>query len=122
MLEEYTIIGITGWVGKTSTKDLLAQVLKHAGPTVAAVGNLDDELGVPLTVGDVDEEGTGFLVVEIVVNGHIAYLCDIAPPRVGVVLNVGQAHVEFGGQAADDHAEGELVEALHLDGWAVLDT
>jgi UDP-N-acetylmuramoyl-tripeptide--D-alanyl-D-alanine ligase len=116
------VIGITGSVGKTSTKDLLAQVLERAGPTVAAIGNLNNELGVPLTVGHVDEQ-TRFLVAEMGARGigHIAYLCDIAPPRVGVVLNVGQAHVgEFGGQAAIARAKGELVEALPSDGWAVL--
>jgi UDP-N-acetylmuramoyl-tripeptide--D-alanyl-D-alanine ligase len=116
------VVGITGSVGKTSTKDLLAQVLERAGPTVAAVGNLNNELGVPLTVGRVDEQ-TRFLVAEMGARGigHIAYLCDIAPPRVGVVLNVGQAHVgEFGGQAAIAQAKGELVEALPTDGWAVL--
>jgi UDP-N-acetylmuramoyl-tripeptide--D-alanyl-D-alanine ligase len=116
------VVGITGSVGKTSTKDLLAQVLERAGPTVAAVGNLNNELGVPLTVGDVDER-TRYLVVEMGARGigHIAYLCDIAPPRVGVVLNVGQAHVgKFGGQAAIARAKGELVEALPPDGWAVL--
>jgi UDP-N-acetylmuramoyl-tripeptide--D-alanyl-D-alanine ligase len=116
------VIGITGSVGKTSTKDLLAQVLERAGPTVAAVGNLNNELGVPLTVGRVDEQ-TRFLVAEMGARGigHIAYLCDIAPPRVGVVLNIGQAHVgEFGGQAAIARAKGELVEALPPDGWAVL--
>ena len=53
--------------------------------------------------------------------GHIAYLCGIAPPRVGVVLNVGHAHVgEFGGRAAIAQAKGELVEALPADGFAVL--
>jgi UDP-N-acetylmuramoyl-tripeptide--D-alanyl-D-alanine ligase len=116
------VIGITGSVGKTSTKDVLAQVLERAGPTVAAIGNLNNELGVPLTVGRVDED-TRFLVAEMGARGvgHIAYLCDIAPPRVGVVLNVGQAHVgEFGGQAAIARAKGELVEALPADGWAVL--
>jgi UDP-N-acetylmuramoyl-tripeptide--D-alanyl-D-alanine ligase len=116
------VVGITGSVGKTSTKDLLAQVLERAGPTVAAVGNLNNELGVPLTVGLVDEQ-TRYLVAEMGARGigHIAYLCDIAPPRVGVVLNVGQAHVgEFGGQAAIARAKGELVEALPPDGWAVL--
>jgi UDP-N-acetylmuramoyl-tripeptide--D-alanyl-D-alanine ligase len=116
------VIGITGSVGKTSTKDVLAQVLERAGPTVAAIGNLNNELGVPLTVGRVDEQ-TRFLVAEMGARGvgHIAYLCDIAPPRVGVVLNVGQAHVgEFGGQAAIARAKGELVEALPPDGWAVL--
>ena len=75
------VVGITGSVGKTSTKDLLAQVLERAGPTVAAVGNLNNELGVPLTVGDVDERpvprrGDGARGI-----GHIAYLCDIAPPQ-----------------------------------------
>jgi UDP-N-acetylmuramoyl-tripeptide--D-alanyl-D-alanine ligase len=116
------VVGITGSVGKTSTKDLLAQVLERAGPTVAAVGNLNNELGVPLTVGLVDEQ-TRYLVAEMGARGigHIAYLCDIAPPRVGVVLNVGQAHVgEFGGQAAIASAKGELAEALPPDGWAVL--
>ena len=115
-------IGITGSVGKTSTKDLLAHVLEQAGPTVAAAGNLNNELGVPLTVGRIDA-GTRFLVLEMGARGigHIAYLCDIAPPRVGVVLNVGQAHVgEFGGQAAIAQAKGELVESLPADGWAVL--
>src|SRR4029450_9191151 len=66
---------------------------------------------------------TRFLVAEMGARGigHIAYLCDIAPPRVGVVLNVGQAHVgEFGRQAAIARAKGELVEALPADGWAVL--
>ena len=116
------VVGITGSVGKTSTKDLLAQVLEQAGPTVAAAGNLNNELGVPLTVGRVDAQ-TRFLVVEMGARGigHIAYLCDIAPPRVGLVLNVGQAHVgEFGGQAAIAQAKGELVECLPADGWAVL--
>jgi UDP-N-acetylmuramoyl-tripeptide--D-alanyl-D-alanine ligase len=117
-----SVIGITGSVGKTSTKDLLAQVLERAGPTVAAEGNLNNELGVPLTVGRIDEQ-TRFLVAEMGARGigHIAYLCDIAPPRVGVVLNVGQAHVgEFGGQAAIAQAKGELVEGLPTNGWAVL--
>jgi UDP-N-acetylmuramoyl-tripeptide--D-alanyl-D-alanine ligase len=116
------VVGITGSVGKTSTKDMLAQVLERAGPTVAAAGNFNNELGVPLTVGRVDEQ-TRFLVAEMGARGigHIAYLCEIAPPRVGVVLNVGQAHIgEFGGQAAIAQAKGELVEALPADGWAVL--
>jgi UDP-N-acetylmuramoyl-tripeptide--D-alanyl-D-alanine ligase len=116
------VVGITGSVGKTSTKDLLAQMLERAGPTVAAAGNLNNELGVPLTVGCIDTQ-TRFLVAEMGARGigHIAYLCDIAPPRVGVVLNVGQAHVgEFGGQAAIAQAKGELVESLPIDGCAVL--
>ena len=116
------VVGITGSQGKTSTKDLLSQVLETAGPTVAPAGNLNNELGVPLTVGRIDEQ-TRYLVAEMGARGigHIAYLCDIAPPTVGVVLNVGHAHVgEFGGQAAIAQAKGELVEALPADGVAVL--
>src|SRR5215212_2820949 len=116
------VVGITGSQGKTSTKDLLSQVLENAGPTVAPAGNLNNELGVPLTVSRIDEQ-TRFLVAEMGARGigHIAYLCAIAPPTVGVVLNVGQAHVgEFGGQAAIARAKGELVESLPVDGWAVL--
>ena len=108
------VVAITGSQGKTSTKDLLGQVLEAAGPTVAPVGNLNNELGVPLTVSRIDEH-TRYLVAEMGARGigHIAYLCEIAPPRVGVVLNVGQAHVgEFGGQPAIAQAKGELVEAL----------
>jgi UDP-N-acetylmuramoyl-tripeptide--D-alanyl-D-alanine ligase len=116
------VVGITGSQGKTSTKDLLSQVLEPAGPTVAPAGNLNNELGVPLTVTRIDEQ-TRFLVAEMGARGigHIAYLCEIAPPLVGVVLNVGQAHVgEFGGRAAIAQAKGELVEALPAEGFAVL--
>ncbi|MFL6027974.1 MAG: UDP-N-acetylmuramoyl-tripeptide--D-alanyl-D-alanine ligase, partial [Friedmanniella sp.] len=116
------VVGITGSQGKTSTKDLLAQVLEARGPTVAPAGNLNNELGVPLTACRLDA-ATQFLVAELGARGigHIAYLCGIVAPRVGVVLNVGHAHVgEFGGQAAIARAKGELVEALPPDGWAVL--
>ena len=116
------VVGITGSQGKTSTKDLLAQVLESAGPTVAPVGNLNNELGVPLTACRL-EPSTRFLVAELGARGvgHIAYLCGIVAPRIGVVLNVGQAHVgEFGGQQAIARAKGELVEALPATGHAVL--
>ncbi len=116
------VVGITGSQGKTSTKDLLGAVLASAGPTVAPVGNLNNELGVPLTVLRVDAD-TRFLVVEMGARGigHIAYLCEIAPPDVAVVLNVGHAHVgEFGGREAIAQAKGELVEALGEAGVAVL--
>jgi len=116
------VVGITGSQGKTSTKDLLGAVLAAAGPTVAPVGNLNNELGVPLTVLRVDAQAQ-YLVVEMGARGigHIAYLCGIAPPDVAVVLNVGHAHVgEFGGREAIAQAKGELVEALREDGLAVL--
>ena len=115
-------VGITGSSGKTSTKDLLAQVLAEAGPTVAPVGSFNNEIGVPLTATRIDV-GTRFLVSEMGARGqgHITFLCGIAQPRVGVVVNVGHAHVgEFGSVEAIAAAKGELVEALPADGWAVL--
>lgn len=115
-------IGITGSSGKTSTKDLLSQVLATAGPTVAPVGSFNNEIGVPLTATRIDG-GTRFLVSELGARGigHITFLCSIVQPRVGVVVNVGRAHVgEFGSVTAIAQAKGELVEGLPADGWAVL--
>ena len=117
-----TTIGVTGSSGKTSTKDLMAAVLEASGPTIATAGSFNNELGLPLTVTRADA-GTRWLVLEMGARGigHIASLCAIAPPSVGVVLNVGSAHVgEFGGQAAIAQAKGELVEALPDTGLAVL--
>jgi UDP-N-acetylmuramoyl-tripeptide--D-alanyl-D-alanine ligase len=116
------VVGITGSQGKTSVKDLLAHVLAPSAPTVAPQGSFNNELGVPLTVLRADER-TGFLVLEMGARGigHIATLCRIAAPDVGVVLNVGHAHVgEFGSPAAIARAKGELVEALTPGGVAVL--
>jgi UDP-N-acetylmuramoyl-tripeptide--D-alanyl-D-alanine ligase len=115
-------IASTGSSGKTSTKDLIGQVLAAAGPTISPVGSFNNEIGVPLTALRIDAD-TRFLVSEMGARGvgHIAWLCGIVPPDVGVVLNVGQAHVgEFGSVAGTARAKGELVEALDADGWAVL--
>ena len=113
-----TIVGVTGSSGKTSTKDLLAQLLARLGPTVAPPGSFNNELGHPYTVLRADED-TRYLVLEKSARGigHIRYLTEIAPPRIGVVLNVGSAHLgEFGSQQAIAQAKGELVEALPADG------
>jgi UDP-N-acetylmuramoyl-tripeptide--D-alanyl-D-alanine ligase len=115
-------LGITGSSGKTSTKDLLGQVLATAGPTVSPPGSYNNDIGLPLTVLDADEE-TRFLVLEMGSRGpgHIARLCRIARPQIGVVLNVGSAHLgEFGSPEGTARAKGELVEALTEDGTAVL--
>ena len=107
------IVGVTGSTGKTSTKDLVAQVLETAGPTVAPVGSFNNELGLPLTVLRADDT-TAYLVLEMSARGtgHIAWLCGVALPEVGVVLNVGVAHLgEFGSREAIAQAKGELVEA-----------
>ncbi|MGA8258148.1 MAG: UDP-N-acetylmuramoyl-tripeptide--D-alanyl-D-alanine ligase [Nocardioides sp.] len=116
------VVALTGSQGKTGTKDLLAHVLGSAGPTVATTANNNNELGVPLTVLRADAT-TEHLVVEMGARGigHIAYLCEIAPPETAVVLNVGTAHVgEFGGVEAIAAAKGEIVESLSAQGVAVL--
>ena len=117
-----TIAGITGSSGKTSVKDLAAQLVERLGPTVAPAGSFNTEYGLPLTVLRADE-ATRYLVLEMSARGlgHIAYLCRIAPPRYGVVLNVGHAHAgEFGTLETVAQAKGELVEALPADGVAIL--
>jgi UDP-N-acetylmuramoyl-tripeptide--D-alanyl-D-alanine ligase len=108
------IIGITGSSGKTSTKDLLAQVLAGAGTTVATPASFNNELGYPYTVLLADEK-TEFLVLETSARGvgHIRHLTGIATPRLAAVLNVGSAHLsEFGSVETIALAKGELVEAL----------
>lgn len=121
-LPELTVVGVTGSSGKTSTKDLLAQVISRLGPTVAPPGSFNNELGHPYTVLRADPD-TRYLVLEKSARGlgHIRWLTEIAPPRIGVVLNVGTAHLgEFGGVEVTAKAKGELVEALPPGGLAVL--
>ena len=116
------IAGITGSSGKTTTKDLAAQLIERLGPTIAPAGSFNNEFGHPLTVLRADT-ATRYLVLELSARGpgHIAYLCRVAPPRYGVVLNVGHAHAgEFGGLDQVAQAKGELVEALPAAGTAIL--
>jgi UDP-N-acetylmuramoyl-tripeptide--D-alanyl-D-alanine ligase len=112
-LPDVRVVALTGSAGKTSTKDLLAQVLSRLGPTVAPPGSFNNDLGVPLTVLSCDEQ-TRYLVLEMGARGlgHIARLCRIAPPSVGLVLNIGSAHLgEFGSREVTAQAKGELIEA-----------
>jgi UDP-N-acetylmuramoyl-tripeptide--D-alanyl-D-alanine ligase len=121
-LPQITVAGITGSSGKTSTKDLTAQLVERLGPTVAPEGSYNNEFGFPLTVLRADES-TRYMVLELAARGagHIASLSQIAPPRIGAVLNVGHAHTgEFGGIEQVARAKGELAEALPADGVAVL--
>jgi UDP-N-acetylmuramoyl-tripeptide--D-alanyl-D-alanine ligase len=109
-----TVIGLTGSSGKTTTKDLIGQLAARLGPAVAPGGTFNNELGHPYTALRV-EEHTRFLVLEVGARGpgHVRYLCEVAPPRIGVVINVGVAHIgEFGSVEAIAAAKGELVEAL----------
>ncbi|MET9883954.1 UDP-N-acetylmuramoyl-tripeptide--D-alanyl-D-alanine ligase [Streptomyces sp. NPDC006430] len=108
------VVALTGSAGKTSTKDLIAQVLQAHAPTVWTPGSLNNEIGLPLTALRATEE-TRHLVLEMGARGigHIDYLTDLTPPRIGLVLNVGTAHIgEFGGREQIARAKGELVEAL----------
>ncbi|MEU4211460.1 UDP-N-acetylmuramoyl-tripeptide--D-alanyl-D-alanine ligase [Streptomyces sp. NPDC026206] len=109
-----TVVALTGSAGKTSTKDLIAQLLQRLAPTVWTPGSLNNEIGLPLTALRADA-GTANLVLEMGARGlgHIRYLTELTPPRIGVVLNVGTAHIgEFGGREQIARAKGELVEAL----------
>ena len=115
---DITVVGVTGSSGKTSTKDLLASVLSTAGPTVAPVGSLNSEVGVPLTICRITPD-TRFLIVEMGARGigHIDYLAGIAAPSIGIVLNVGSAHVgEFGSREAIGRAKAELVAPCRTAG------
>ncbi|TQF05795.1 UDP-N-acetylmuramoyl-tripeptide--D-alanyl-D-alanine ligase [Kitasatospora acidiphila] len=116
------LVALTGSAGKTSTKDLIAQLLVRLGPTVATEGSLNNELGFPLTATRAEED-TRHLVLEMGARhkGDIAYLCELARPSIGLVLNVGSAHLgEFGSKEGIAQAKGELVESLPADGTAVL--
>jgi len=116
------VVGLTGSVGKTTTKDLLAQVLAQAGPTVAPRASFNNEIGLPLTVLSATRE-TRYLVLEMGASGpgHIAYLTRIAPLDVAVVLIVGHAHMGgFGSIEAVTRAKAEIVAGLRGGGTAVL--
>ena len=122
LLPGVTVIGLTGSAGKTSTKDLLAHLCARLGPTVAPPGSYNNEIGHPLTVLRAGED-TRYLVLEMGARGlgHITHLTRVAPPSIGIVLNVGSAHLgEFGSREAVARAKGELVEALTPEGTAIL--
>ena len=91
-----TVVGVTGSAGKTTTKELLKAFLAKAGKTHATEGNFNNHIGLPLTILNCPDDAQ-FLVVEMGTNhpGEIAALCDIAEPDVGVLTNIGTAHLEF---------------------------
>ncbi|MBI1792861.1 MAG: UDP-N-acetylmuramoyl-tripeptide--D-alanyl-D-alanine ligase [Chloroflexi bacterium] len=108
------VIGITGSVGKSTTKEVVAQVLSERYRTLKSPGNLNNEIGLPLTILRL---GSGYeravLEMGFYVPGEIALLCDIAQPQVGVVSNIGTVHAErAGSQEAIARGKSELVQAL----------
>ncbi|MCY3575966.1 MAG: UDP-N-acetylmuramoyl-tripeptide--D-alanyl-D-alanine ligase [bacterium] len=116
------VVGITGSVGKTSVKDMAAAAIGADRPTHASPMSFNNELGVPLTLANCPESAQA-VVVEMGARGmgHIAWLCSLAQPTVGVVTSVGAAHTElFGSVEAVAEAKGELMESLDRSGVAVL--
>ncbi|WP_421120298.1 UDP-N-acetylmuramoyl-tripeptide--D-alanyl-D-alanine ligase [Aquihabitans daechungensis] len=116
------VVGITGSVGKTSLKDLLASVASTTLATTASIGSFNNELGVPLTLANAPD-GTECTILEMGARGigHIAALCEVGRPTVGVVTVVAGVHLEAFGSIDDVAAgKGELVAALPASGTAVL--
>lgn len=121
-LPDTKVIAVTGSVGKTTTKDLLAQLLGDLGATIAPRGSFNNEVGMPLTVLRAEPE-TRFLVLEMGASGigHLDYLTSIATPDVSVVLAVGRAHLgEFGGIEVVARAKSELVTGTAETGTVIL--
>ncbi len=121
-LEATEVVGVTGNVGKTTTKGMIAAVLRARYRTEATDNNYNNEIGVPLCLLELDAS-TERAVIEMgmYTTGEIALLCEWARPRIGVVLNVGPVHLERAGSMATIvAAKRELVEALRADGHAVL--
>jgi UDP-N-acetylmuramoyl-tripeptide--D-alanyl-D-alanine ligase len=116
------IVAITGSNGKTGTKDLCRALLATAGPTHASDGNFNNLIGLPMTVLNTPPD-TRFLVLEMGCSslGEIAELCRLFPPRVGIITNIGHAHLEeLGGLDGVAKAKGELAEALPESGLLIL--
>lgn len=119
---DVVVVGITGSVGKTSTKDLLSVLLAPMGEVVAPVASFNNEIGLPLTVLRADD-GTRALVLEMGADapGNLTFLTSIAPPDIAVELIVGHAHLGgFGSIDGVATAKAELVQGLLPDGVAVL--
>ncbi len=116
------VVGITGSTGKTSTKDILAALCAPAARTVAAEASFNNEIGVPLTLCRLEPD-TEVCILELAMRGfgQIADLCEIARPEVGVITNVGPAHLELVGSLEGVlRAKGELVAALPPGGTAIV--
>jgi UDP-N-acetylmuramoyl-tripeptide--D-alanyl-D-alanine ligase len=116
------VIGVTGSNGKTTTKELIGAILSRVGPTLVTRGNLNNHIGVPLTLLGLRAEHR-FAIIEMGANhrGEIAHLMGIAEPSIGIVTNAGAAHLEgFGSLEGVAEGKGEMFRALPSDGVAII--
>ncbi len=116
------VTAVTGSNGKTSTKDMIARILAQGGAVSATRGNFNNHIGLPLSMLEM-EPGTAFAVWELGMNrrGEIGPLALLARPTVGVITNIGTAHIGFlGSREAIAEEKGDLAEALPEEGWLVL--
>ncbi len=116
------VVGITGSMGKTSTKDILAALCAPSARTIAAEESFNNEIGVPLTLCRLEPD-TEVCILELAMRGfgQIAELCEIARPQIGVITNVGPVHLELVDSIEGViHAKGELVTALPAGGTAIV--
>jgi UDP-N-acetylmuramoyl-tripeptide--D-alanyl-D-alanine ligase len=116
------VVGITGSNGKTTVKEMVASILRPAGSVLATRGNYNNELGVPLSLFEL-KPSHRFAVLELGASkpGDIAYLAEIARPDVGLITNIGPAHLGgFGSEEGVARAKGEIYAALPADGHAVI--
>ncbi len=116
-----SLLAITGSNGKTTTKEMLAAILSQKGAVLATEGNLNNDIGLPLTLLRLQDER--FAVLEMGANhsGEIAWLCEIAQPYVAIITNAGPAHLEgFKDLQGVAEAKGEILSGLSADGVAIL--
>ena len=116
------VIGVTGSVGKSTTKELIADVLSQRYNTLKNKGNLNNEIGLPLSLLSLTEgHDRAVLEMGFYVVGEIAFLCELASPRIGVITNIGTVHAERAGSQEDIYrGKSELIQSLPDDGYAIL--
>jgi len=116
------VVGVTGSVGKTTTKEMIAAVVSANGPVLKSAGNFNNEIGVPLTLFELSSKHKT-AVIEMAMRGagQIEYLAKIAKPQIGVITNIHMSHIELlGSMDAIADAKGELLDYLPADGAAIL--
>mgnify|MGYP002629692477 CR=1 FL=1 len=116
------VIGVTGSNGKTTVKEMIAAILSQSGPMIVTQGNFNNDIGVPLTLFQIDSKHR-YAVIEMGANhlGEIAYLTHLARPTIALITNAGPAHLEgFGSLEGVAHGKGEIYAGLDSNGIAVI--